>query len=153
MLQRATHILSDPKARPYVWGIGFHWYETWAKGQPMHRNVAAVHAAAQGHAPLDPRVARALLPRPILFMSTARGNSADEIARMRELLDILEGMGLASYVRFDLGVVRGLAYYTGVVFEAFDQKGDFRAIAGGGRVHERFAFRQLVGQVGLELSP
>ncbi|MEW6760887.1 MAG: glycoside hydrolase family 30 beta sandwich domain-containing protein [Pseudomonadota bacterium] len=43
--QRAAHILSDPKARPYVWGIGFHWYETWAKGQPMHRNVAAVHAA------------------------------------------------------------------------------------------------------------
>lgn len=43
--QRAAHIMSDPKARPYVWGIGFHWYETWAKGQPMHRNVAAVHAA------------------------------------------------------------------------------------------------------------
>ncbi|MBQ5946730.1 glycosyl hydrolase [Massilia sp. ST3] len=43
--QRAAHILNDPKARPYVWGIGFHWYETWAKGQPMHRNVAAVHAA------------------------------------------------------------------------------------------------------------
>jgi glucosylceramidase len=43
--QRAAHIMSDPKARPYIWGIGFHWYETWAKGQPMHRNVAAVHAA------------------------------------------------------------------------------------------------------------
>jgi len=43
--QRAAHIMSDPKARPYVWGIGFHWYETWTKGQPMHRNVAAVHAA------------------------------------------------------------------------------------------------------------
>ena len=33
----------------------------------------------------------------------------------------------------DYGVIRGLAYYTGVVFEAFDRKGDFRAIAGGGR--------------------
>ena len=43
--QRAAHIMSDPKARPYVWGIGYHWYETWAKGQPMHRNVAAVRAA------------------------------------------------------------------------------------------------------------
>jgi len=43
--QRAAHILSDPKARPYVWGVGYHWYETWAKGQPMHRNVAAVRAA------------------------------------------------------------------------------------------------------------
>ena len=33
----------------------------------------------------------------------------------------------------DYHVIRGLAYYTGVVFEAFDKKGDFRAIAGGGR--------------------
>ncbi len=43
--QRANHILSDPKARPYVWGVGYHWYETWAKGEPMHRNLAAVHEA------------------------------------------------------------------------------------------------------------
>jgi len=43
--QRARHILSDPKARQYVWGIGYHWYETWAGGEPMHRNVAAVHEA------------------------------------------------------------------------------------------------------------
>jgi glucosylceramidase len=43
--QRANHILSDPKARPYIWGVGYHWYETWAKGQPMHRNLAAVHEA------------------------------------------------------------------------------------------------------------
>lgn len=43
--QRAAHILSDKRARPYIWGIGFHWYETWAGGDPMHRNVAAVHEA------------------------------------------------------------------------------------------------------------
>jgi glucosylceramidase len=43
--QRAAHILSDPKARPYVWGVGYHWYETWAGGEPMHGNVAAVHEA------------------------------------------------------------------------------------------------------------
>jgi glucosylceramidase len=43
--QRAAAILSDPKARPYVWGVGYHWYETWAKGLPMHRNLAAVHEA------------------------------------------------------------------------------------------------------------
>ncbi|WP_218147554.1 glycoside hydrolase family 30 protein [Massilia yuzhufengensis] len=43
--QRAAHILSDPKARPFIWGVGFHWYETWAKGEPMHANVAAVHQA------------------------------------------------------------------------------------------------------------
>ena len=42
-------------------------------------------------------------------------------------------MGLAPYVTVDLGVVRGLAYYTGFVFEAFDRKGELRALAGGGR--------------------
>jgi histidyl-tRNA synthetase len=36
-------------------------------------------------------------------------------------------------VRFDLSIVRGLAYYTGIVFELFDRKGEFRAICGGGR--------------------
>ncbi|WP_296952323.1 glycoside hydrolase family 30 protein [uncultured Massilia sp.] len=43
--QRARHVLEDPKARPYVWGVAYHWYETWAGGEPMHRNVAAVHEA------------------------------------------------------------------------------------------------------------
>ncbi|MCS0587860.1 glycoside hydrolase family 30 beta sandwich domain-containing protein [Massilia norwichensis] len=43
--QRAAHILDDKKARPYIWGVGYHWYETWAKGEPMHRNLAAVHEA------------------------------------------------------------------------------------------------------------
>ena len=43
--QRADVILSDPDAARWVWGIGFHWYETWAGGQPMHQNVAAVHQA------------------------------------------------------------------------------------------------------------
>lgn len=43
--QRADVILSDPEAAKYVWGVGFHWYETWAGGEPMHENVAATHAA------------------------------------------------------------------------------------------------------------
>ena len=42
-------------------------------------------------------------------------------------------MGLARFVTVDLGIVRGLAYYTGFVFEAFDRKGELRALAGGGR--------------------
>src|SRR5688572_19419966 len=40
---------------------------------------------------------------------------------------------MGEFVKIDYGVIRGLAYYTGVVFEAFDAKGEFRAIAGGGR--------------------
>ncbi|MGH7997089.1 MAG: histidine--tRNA ligase [Opitutaceae bacterium] len=51
----------------------------------------------------------------------------------KRLLDGLGSMGLSRFVAVDLGVVRGLAYYTGFVFEAFDRKGDLRALAGGGR--------------------
>ncbi len=52
---------------------------------------------------------------------------------LEQILANLSNRGLADYVRLDYRVIRGLAYYTGVVFEAFDQKGNFRAIAGGGR--------------------
>ncbi|WP_269234534.1 glycoside hydrolase family 30 protein [Flavobacterium flavigenum] len=45
MVQRANVIFSDPEASKYVWGIGFHWYETWTGAQPMFENVARVHEA------------------------------------------------------------------------------------------------------------
>ena len=54
----------------------------------------------------------------------------------RELATILRNLaarGLSNYVKVDYHVIRGLAYYTGIVFEAFDRSGEFRAIAGGGR--------------------
>ncbi|MCM3874703.1 MAG: hypothetical protein ND895_28755 [Pyrinomonadaceae bacterium] len=41
--QRASTILSDPKAAKFVWGIGFHWYEPWSGGEPMFDNVKLVH--------------------------------------------------------------------------------------------------------------
>ena len=53
--------------------------------------------------------------------------------RLDEHRSILEAMGLGPYVRFDFTVVRGLAYYTGIVFELFDRAGRLRAICGGGR--------------------
>ncbi|OAQ38958.1 glycosyl hydrolase [Pedobacter psychrophilus] len=37
--QRASVILNDPEAAKYVWGIGFHWYETWTKSEPLFQNV------------------------------------------------------------------------------------------------------------------
>jgi histidyl-tRNA synthetase len=52
---------------------------------------------------------------------------------LKTILDILAACGLRDFVKIDYQVIRGLAYYTGVVFEAFDRKGEFRAIAGGGR--------------------
>ena len=57
----------------------------------------------------------------------------DPTAELRAILKNLAARGLTDYVRVDYHVIRGLAYYTGVVFEAFDRQGEFRAIAGGGR--------------------
>lgn len=45
MNQRANVIYSDPEASKYVWGTGFHWYETWSGGLPMFDNVRKVHEA------------------------------------------------------------------------------------------------------------
>jgi histidyl-tRNA synthetase len=58
---------------------------------------------------------------------------AEHIARLQAYLAALQGFGLADYVRFDPTIVRGLAYYTGIVFEIFDRQGELRAICGGGR--------------------
>jgi histidyl-tRNA synthetase len=69
------------------------------------------------------------------------------LADWRKLLQGLEAMGLAEFIRVDLGVVRGLAYYTGFVFEAFDRKGELRALAGGGR------YDDLVGKLGGQELP
>jgi glucosylceramidase len=42
VFQRATTILTDPKAAQYVWGIGYHWYEPWSGGDQMFENVRLV---------------------------------------------------------------------------------------------------------------
>jgi histidyl-tRNA synthetase len=55
------------------------------------------------------------------------------LERMEQYEALMEAHGLRDWMRFDLSIVRGLAYYTGIVFELFDRKGEFRAICGGGR--------------------
>jgi histidyl-tRNA synthetase len=57
----------------------------------------------------------------------------EAVARLEEYRAALEAMGLGDFVRLDLKIVRGLAYYTGIVFELFDRQGELRAICGGGR--------------------
>src|SRR5262252_9658110 len=53
--------------------------------------------------------------------------------KLDRLVDGLGARGLAGFVDVDVKIVRGLAYYTGTVFEVFDRAGKLRAIAGGGR--------------------
>jgi histidyl-tRNA synthetase len=60
----------------------------------------------------------------------ADGRAAEGLT---ECVEALEAMGLGAYVEVDVSVVRGLAYYTGIVFELFDAGRSLRAICGGGR--------------------
>ena len=53
--------------------------------------------------------------------------------KLEKLVHGLRDRGLADFVVVDVGVVRGLAYYTGIVFEVFDRARKLRAVAGGGR--------------------
>jgi len=64
-----------------------------------------------------------------------------ESVKLNNIIENLRLRGLADFAKVDVRIVRGLAYYTGIVFEVFDRAGKFRAIAGGGR------YDQLVAQL------
>ena len=59
--------------------------------------------------------------------------SFDGCAELEELFALAKVAGFVDALVFDIGVIRGLSYYTGIVFECFDTAGEFRAIFGGGR--------------------
>jgi len=58
---------------------------------------------------------------------------AERVRELRRYATYLEALGVLEYVSIDTTIVRGLAYYTGIVFELFDARGEFRAVCGGGR--------------------
>ena len=66
----------------------------------------------------------------LLELDESAQASVGELGRLFELLEV---MGVADYCVFDIGVVRGLAYYTGIVYEIYDKGSELRAIGGGGR--------------------
>jgi histidyl-tRNA synthetase len=92
---------------------------------------------ASGITGLDARVREAAAVTDLAELESQFGVSGEGVDRLREVFGILAGLGLGAYARLDLRIVRGLAYYTGVVFEAFakDESGAYtgRAVAGGGR--------------------
>ncbi len=71
----------------------------------------------------------------------------ESVERMVSLAEALEAYGVADVCMLDLSIARGLAYYTGLVFEAFDAEGELRALFGGGRYDE------LVGMFGSREVP
>ncbi len=66
----------------------------------------------------------------------APGDAQEAVERMQGLADALESYGVADMCRIDLSIIRGFAYYTGLVFEAFDSEEELRALFGGGRYDE-----------------
>ncbi|XP_027121421.1 histidine--tRNA ligase, chloroplastic/mitochondrial-like isoform X2 [Coffea arabica] len=61
------------------------------------------------------------------------GTVGEALVDLKQLFSLAEKYGYADWIQFDASVVRGLAYYTGIVFEGFDREGKLRAICGGGR--------------------
>lgn len=70
------------------------------------------------------------------FSSQASETAMQRLQDWQVLLSHFEALGLEEFIQIDLSIVRGLAYYTGFVFEAFECTGESRAIAGGGRYDE-----------------
>ncbi|MBN2069506.1 MAG: histidine--tRNA ligase [Opitutales bacterium] len=93
--------------------------------------------------------------RRVLFRECEEQSAADDVRNAIEerlqtwilLLKTLDSLGASPWIRIDLGVVRGLAYYTGFVFEVFERTGKGRAIAGGGR------YDHLVSKMGYNDMP
>jgi len=66
-------------------------------------------------------------------LSLALGDDSSAVSELTSLFSLIDSYGISDWVAFDASVVRGLAYYTGPVFEAHDRAGELRAIVGGGR--------------------
>ena len=72
----------------------------------------------------------------------ALGNASVAVSELGAMFSLFESYGIGDWVELDASVVRGLAYYTGPVFEAHDRAGELRAVCGGGR------YDRLIGTLG-----
>jgi len=75
-------------------------------------------------------------------LSSALASNSEALIELQTLFSLCDSYGISDWVSFDASVVRGLAYYTGPVFEAHDRAGNLRAICGGGR------YDKLIGTLG-----
>jgi histidyl-tRNA synthetase len=91
---------------------------------------------ATGSDEVTSRLEKMLACKSVEALQGLRTESAEvtqAITTMEQYLDLLGALNVREWVDVDLSIVRGLAYYTGTVFELFDARGEFRAICGGGR--------------------
>ena len=70
------------------------------------------------------------------------GGESEAVSELKSIFSLSESYGISDWIELDASVVRGLAYYTGPVFEAHDRAGELRAVCGGGR------YDRLIGTLG-----
>jgi histidyl-tRNA synthetase len=103
------------------------------RGKLPDAEIAALLAAGGVPADVTPRVFEMLAIQTLDQAAALAGPGSASAARLRELFALAACHGFADRLFFDIAVIRGLSYYTGIVFEAFDTARKFRAIFGGGR--------------------
>ncbi len=132
LLDRALDRLGVP---PEVWPAAFAALDKLLRGGPDEARAALgkVGVSERAAATLVEAVERRERAGFEEALAGAGVDVAAESAELSELEARLEAYGVASFCAFDAAVVRGLAYYTGVVFEIYDRAGELRAICGGGR--------------------
>jgi histidyl-tRNA synthetase len=113
---------------------------------PQDKVVAALDGLGLGAGAIE-LIFDALAIRDVAQLEALLGPDDEAAADLRRLFDLAAAYGFADWLVFDASVVRGLAYYTGVVFEGFDRAGQLRAICGGGR------YDRLLGAFGGEDVP
>lgn len=142
--------LSDRRVmQAYLRALGIDeaaWPAVFAVVDKLARQPREVSLEKLAAAGVDARQSDAVLAMPDTSLSTLRdalaaGDDAELVANVDRLVDYVGALvpDGRDWLRFDLSVVRGLAYYTGTVFELFDRSGEFRAVCGGGRYDQLLA--------------
>jgi len=115
------------------------WPSVYAVLDKLERQPQEVSAEKLAAAGLPPATVDVILGFATLDFATLRSrygqapDVAPHVERFAQYVAHSDALGIGEWLRFDLTIVRGLAYYTGIVFELFDNVGEFRAICGGGR--------------------
>ncbi|KAG1660039.1 hypothetical protein FOA52_010024 [Chlamydomonas sp. UWO 241] len=118
------------------------------KAEKLPREKVEEELAALGVQPATiDGVLGAMAVRSFDELEALLGEGSEALTDLKRLFELAKGYGYADWLVFDPSVVRGLAYYTGTVFEGFDREGKLRAICGGGR------YDRLLGTFGGEDLP